>query len=203
MNVEEAIERRFSCRHFSDRKIPDEEIMKIINAARLAPSAHNRQNWTFMILKDEKKNQLSRIMLSLFDEDYSHFPSFCKTSKVSAKVIENASHAILCLKKKDDMWNTEDLLSIGAAIENMLLEATAQGLAALWIRDTFYTEDKIKKAFNIEEYDLVSVVALGYPAREERQKPKKGINEILINEGSRRISCNKSTFSELNPTTPV
>lgn len=203
MNVEEAIERRFSCRHFSDRKIPDEEIMKIINAARLAPSAHNRQNWTFMILKDEKKNQLSRIMLSLFDEDYSHFPSFCKTSKVSAKVIENASHAILCLKKKDDMWNTEDLLSIGASIENMLLEATAQGLAALWIRDTFYTEDKIKKAFNIEEYDLVSVVALGYPVREERQKPKKGINEILINEGSRRISCNKSTFSELNPTTPV
>ena len=186
MNVEEAIERRFSCRHFSDRKIPDEEIMKIINAARLAPSAHNRQNWTFMILKDEKKNQLSRIMLSLFDEDYSHFPSFCKTSKVSAKVIENASHAILCLKKKDDMWNTEDLLSIGAAIENMLLEATSKGFAALWIRDTFYTEDKIKKAFNIEEYDLVSVITLGYPAREEKQKPKKEINEILINEGFKK-----------------
>ena len=180
MNVEEAIERRFSCRHFSDRKIPDEEIMNIINAARLAPSAHNRQNWAFMILKGEEKNQFSRIMLSLFDGDYSHFPPFCKTSKVSAKVIENASHAILCLKKKDDMWNTEDLLSIGASIENMLLEATAQGLAALWIRDTFYTEDKIKKAFNIEEYDLVSVIALGYPVREERQKPKKSIDEILL-----------------------
>ena len=68
MNVEEAIERRFSCRHFSDRKIPDEEIINVINAARLAPSAHNRQNWTFMILKDEKKNQLSRIMLSLLME---------------------------------------------------------------------------------------------------------------------------------------
>ena len=186
MNVEEAIERRFSCRHFSDRKIPDEEIMNIINAARLAPSAHNRQNWAFMILKGEEKNHLSSIMLSLFDGDYSHFPAFCKTSKVSAKVIENASHAILCLKKKDDMWNTEDLLSIGAAIENMLLEATSKGFAALWIRDTFYTEDKIKEAFNIEEYDLVSVIALGYPAREERQKPKKEINEILINEGFKK-----------------
>ena len=181
MNIEEAIEKRFSCRHFSDRKIPDEEIMNIINAARLAPSAHNRQNWAFMILKGEEKNQLSRIMLSLFDGDYSHFPPFCKTSKVSAKVIENASHAILCLKKKDDiMWNTEDLLSIGAAIENMLLEATAKRFAALWIRDTFYTEDKIKEAFNIEEYDLVSVIALGYPAREERQKPKKSTDEILL-----------------------
>ena len=180
MNIEEAIERRFSCRHFSDRKIPDEEIMNIINAARLAPSAHNRQNWAFMILKGEEKNQFSRIMLSLFDGDYSHFPPFCKTSKVSAKVIENSSHAILCLKKKDDMWNTEDLLSIGAAIENMLLEATSKRFAALWIRDTFYTEDKIKEAFNIEEYDLVSVIALGYPAREERQKPKKSIDEILL-----------------------
>ena len=175
MNVEEAIEKRFSCRHFSDRIIHDDEIINLINAARLAPSAHNRQNWAFMILK-----HLSRIMLSLFDGDYSHFPSFCKTSKVSAKVIENASHAILCLRKKDDMWNTEDLLSIGAAIENMLLEATEKGFAALWIRDTFYTEDKIKKAFHIEEYDLVSVVALGYPAREERQKPKKSIDEILL-----------------------
>lgn len=180
MNVEEAIEKRFSCRHFSDRKIPDEEIMSIINAARLAPSAHNRQNWAFMILKGEEKNQLSRIMLSLFDGDYSHFPPFCKTSKVSAKVIGNSSHAILCLKKKDDMWNTEDLLSIGAAIENMLLEATSKGFAALWIRDTFYTEDKIKEAFNIEEYDLVSVIALGYPAREEKQKLKKSIDEILL-----------------------
>lgn len=180
MNIEEAIEKRFSCRHFSDRKIPDEEIMSIINAARLAPSAHNRQNWAFMILKGEEKNQLSRIMLSLFDGDYSHFPPFCKTSKVSAKVIGNSSHAILCLKKKDDMWNTEDLLSIGAAIENMLLEATSKGFAALWIRDTFYTEDKIKEAFNIEEYDLVSVIALGYPAREEKQKLKKSIDEILL-----------------------
>ena len=44
MKVEEAIEKRFSCRHFSDGKIPDEEIMNIMNAARLAPSAHNRQN---------------------------------------------------------------------------------------------------------------------------------------------------------------
>lgn len=180
MNIEEAIEKRFSCRHFSDRKIPDEEIMSIINAARLAPSAHNRQNWAFMILKGEEKNQLSRIMLSLFDGDYSHFPPFCKTSKVSAKVIGNSSHAILCLKKKDDMWNTEDLLSIGAAIENMLLEATSKGFAALWIRDTFYTEDKIKEAFNIEEYDLVSVITLGYPAREEKQKLKKSIDEILL-----------------------
>ena len=56
----------------------------------------------------------------------------------------------------------------------------------MWIRDTFYTEDKIKKAFKIEEYDLVSVIALGYPAREERQKPKKEINEILINEGFKK-----------------
>ena len=180
MKVEEAIEKRFSCRHFSDRIIHDDEIINLINAARLAPSAHNRQNWAFMILKGEEKNQLSRIMLSLFDGDYSHFPPFCKTSKVSAKVIENASHAILCLKKKDDMWNTEDLLSIGAAIENMLLEATEKGFAALWIRDTFYTEDKIKEAFNIEEYDLVSVIALGYPSREEKQKPKKSIDEIML-----------------------
>lgn len=188
MNIEEAIERRFSCRHFSDRKIPDEEIMNIINAARLAPSAHNRQNWAFMILKGEEKNQLSRIMLSLFDGNYSHFPPFCKTSKVSAKVIENASHVILCLKKKDGMWNTEDLLSIGAAIENMLLEATSKGFAALWIRDTFYTEDKIKEAFNIEEYDLVSVIALGYPAREERQKLKKSIDEILLQNKAEKSS---------------
>ena len=167
MKVEEAIEKRFSCRHFSDRIIHDDEIINLINAARLAPSAHNRQNWAFMILKGDEKEHLSRIMLSLFDGDYSHFPSFCKTSKVSAKVIENASHAILCLRKKDAMWNTEDLLSIGAAIENI---------------------DKIKKAFHIEEYDLVSVVALGYPAREEKQKPKKEINEILINEGYHVIS---------------
>ena len=67
MKVEEAIEKRFSCRHFSDRIIHDDEIINLINAARLAPSAHNRQNWAFMILKGDEKEHLSRIMLSLFD----------------------------------------------------------------------------------------------------------------------------------------
>ncbi len=180
MNVTEAIETRHSCRHFSKEHIADEAVKKIIDAARLAPSAHNRQNWAFLILEGERKDRLVSIMRFLFDEDISSLPSFCRTSRVSASVIASSSHTVLCLRKKDDMWKTEDLLSCGAAIENMILTATGMGIGSLWIRDTFWTEEKIIEEFHLDGYELVSAIAFGWPAGEHRPVKKKSLEEIIL-----------------------
>jgi len=54
MDVFEAIKRRRSIRAYLDRPIEKEKIIKLLQAAQLAPSAKNRQEWKFIVVTDEK-----------------------------------------------------------------------------------------------------------------------------------------------------
>ena len=53
MDVYEAIIKRKSVRSFKDEEVPDEIISRLLEAARLAPSASNRQEWRFVVVRDQ------------------------------------------------------------------------------------------------------------------------------------------------------
>ena len=57
MDIYEAIKKRYSCRDYSSKPIEQEKLDRILEAARLAPSAKNLQDWRFVIVTDEKKRQ--------------------------------------------------------------------------------------------------------------------------------------------------
>ena len=57
MDVHEAIRTRRSVRDYGDTPIPDEALMKVLEAARLAPSASNQQNWRFIVVKEESRRK--------------------------------------------------------------------------------------------------------------------------------------------------
>ncbi|MFC2009241.1 nitroreductase family protein, partial [Chloroflexota bacterium] len=57
MDVHEAILTRRSVRDYGDTPIPDESLMKVLEAARLAPSASNQQNWRFIVVKEESRRR--------------------------------------------------------------------------------------------------------------------------------------------------
>lgn len=179
MTVKEAIETRRSVRHFTGKDIGDEACLEMIEAARKAPSAHNRQNWKFMILGGGRKDAVAGAMLSFFDGNPEP-PHESKTSKVTAQVVKNASRLIVCLKEHDESWNRADTLSYGAAIEHMILRATEMGLGTLWILDTCYTEDKILSLLGMEGHDLVGAVAVGEPVKWPKERPRKELGEIVI-----------------------
>ena len=62
LSVKEAIEQRRSIRQFKDTAVPDDFVIQILEAARLAPSSANLQPWYFVVVKDQsKKNELSEI----------------------------------------------------------------------------------------------------------------------------------------------
>ena len=182
MTVKDAIERRRSSRTFKKGRVAEELVMELVEAARLAPSAHNRQNWKFMVLHGKEKDRVADTMTSIFSDgtDLSAYPSFVKTSKESATIIKSASHAILCLKEMDKTWEYEDLIAMGAAIENMLLRGEELGLATLWIRDCVYTEKRIKAELGIGEYELVSIVAVGEKICQLDAAPRKPLSEIVL-----------------------
>ena len=57
MDVLEAIKGRRSIRQYKDQPIPEEALSTVLEAARLAPSAGNRQEYKFVVVKDEKLRQ--------------------------------------------------------------------------------------------------------------------------------------------------
>jgi len=63
MELKEAIEKRRSIRKYQEMDVPDILIEDLIDCARLAPSAKNRQPWEFLVIRGETKNKIADIML--------------------------------------------------------------------------------------------------------------------------------------------
>ena len=57
MEIKEAIRKRKSIRGYDDRPVPEEKLLRVLEAARLAPSASNRQEWKFIVVREAKKRQ--------------------------------------------------------------------------------------------------------------------------------------------------
>lgn len=184
MELKEVIAKRRSIRRYQTLDVKDELIKEILESARIAPSAKNRQPWRFIILKDKQKDTIADIMLK-WDEANKTFRdqtgTVYKNSVLpTALVMKQASVLIMVYKKSDSPNINSDVLSIGAAVENICLTATDLGLGSLWICDVMYVKDEINEYLKITDMDLSTVVAIGYAAEEPIPRPRLSYEEIVI-----------------------
>jgi nitroreductase len=168
MDVMEAIRRRYSVRDYKDLEVEEEKLNLILEAARLAPSASNRQEWRFIVIRDkETKNRL------------------CKAAK-GQKFVAQAPIVIACCAV-----DTSHIMSCGQpsypidvaiSIDHMTLKATEEGLGTCWI-GAFY-EDKVKEILEIpQDVRVVQLLTLGYPKSEPPpKKNRKSLDEIIMYE---------------------
>lgn len=182
MELEQVIAQRRSIRKFLPRSVEESKIERLIESARLCQSAKNRQPWKWMVLQHESKDQVADIMLDLFQQNDVELPGYVNSSKASAQIIKNAPLLLLVFREKDDIWLQSDFLSIGAAIEHVCLEAVNLNLGSVWIRDTEYTEKETCAHLGYPDLQLVSAIAVGYPAESPPQRPRKTKEEILLQE---------------------
>lgn len=142
------IEERRSVRHYKNENVPDEVITDILTAAMMAPSAMNSRPWHFVVVRN--REMLDKI----------------STLTPFVKMMKEAPCAIVVCKRSDlpkrlgglEFWPQD----LGAAIENMLLEAKHLGYGTCWCG--FYPEMKRVEALRelLETEDTpMSVVALG------------------------------------------
>lgn len=198
MELQETIKNRHSCRTYLPTPISDETIKKIVESARLAPSAKNSQPWKFVCIKTAtESHDISKIMEDYYIKNKDN-PDVqaSSTCYATAKILQDCPAIILVFENSDYIDNNSvrdisALLSIGGAVEHMMLTATELGLGALWIGDTFYVHnelldyilDKLKKTqyarFIDENNRLICAMALGQSAEPSREKPRKSIEEIL------------------------
>ena len=159
MDALEVIHKRRSVREYRPDPIPKEMIEKLIDAARWAPSGNNVQPWEFIAVMDpEIRRRLAEIT------DYGKF----------------IAEAPLCITVfcKDTKYYLEDGC---AAVENIMIAATAIGLGTCWVAgDKKRYADTIRKLLSVPiGYKLVALISIGFSSETEKQKVKRDLKEIL------------------------
>ena len=166
MDLYEAIRKRYSCRKYEARPIEQEKLGRIIEAARLAPSARNLQDWRFVIVTDEKKRKELAVA--------SNEQMFIATAPVIIVGCSNNDHTMRCGHKIGP-------IDLAIAMEHIALAATAEGLATCWI-GSFYPE-KVRKVLDIpENVEIIELMPIGYPADKETHNPRENTEKIICRE---------------------
>ena len=169
MDFYQLIENRETIRTYNaDKKVPKEVLKRILNAGRLAPSAANRQPWTFLLVS-------SKEMLKEVKDCYPR------------EWFQQAPHILVVKGDKTKSWirpadgynSIETDLAI--AMDHMILAAENEGVAACWIIAFDY--EKLAKAIGLKEHEAVfCITPLGYPPegfQKSRNKKRKPMEEIV------------------------
>lgn len=191
-NIYDIIRHRRSARSYdSSRKVDQNDIRTILKAALQAPSPKNRQPWYFYILDDRKKiNRLADILHESIQRLYTERIALQRgvldldMAIETVAILRNVPCLILvCYEYNNSNYHEEsvgwalrmrenevaDVQSIGAAVQNMLLQAEEMGIGSLWMADVLYAYNDIMLAFNLK-YPLIAAVAFGYQTEKGRRK---------------------------------
>ncbi|MEM2908229.1 MAG: nitroreductase family protein [Candidatus Hadarchaeales archaeon] len=145
MEVLEAIRVRKSSRAYSPAPVPKEKLEKILEAARLAPSAENKQPWYFVVVTDPK-----------------HKKQIAKSGRFARFLAECPLVIVGCADcKASPKWYAIDT---AIAMQNMVLAATSEGLGTCWVGS--FDEELVKSLLKIpDHYKVVALLAVGYPKK--------------------------------------
>lgn len=199
---------RRSIRKFENKDIPQSDIQYFIDAAVTAPSGCNSQCWRFVAIKDRstineieavvirKTEEILKIKGDNLSEDYliskkKMVSFFTKAPVIIAIFMTKADFYdatfISALKENgyDDkdimnLFANYDLLSVGAAIQNMLLAIHEKGYGACWMNEPAIAGEEINRILGEPlEHMFVSLVPVGIPAYIPRSKQLKDISEVF------------------------
>ncbi len=190
----EAIKNRRSIRKYKSQDVPKESIEAILNAGILAPSSKNRQPWKFIVVMGEAKLDMQNVMEQGLkrEKDKPFLPvsaKYLNGAEKTLQVMKTASVIIFIIndsavkigvpltvdERVSEICNAQ---SIGAAIENMTLEATDLGLGSLWICDTFFAQKELCDWLEIKG-ELYAAMAVGYANETPTARPRKNLNDVV------------------------
>jgi nitroreductase len=188
MNTLDTIASRRSIRQFTNKPISEADLQKILTAACQAPSGKNRQPWRFVIVKEDQRPEVIRILregIAKMKREGDDLGS----SEWSTVVMEQAPISVFVFNPdglypwlahsiEQNFTELVDTQSIGAAIQNMLLAATELGLGSLLICDVFCAYEEICKWLG-EKGQLIAAVSFGYPDEHPPARPRKPIAEVV------------------------
>jgi nitroreductase len=190
MDFYEVVLKRRSIRKFKEEPVPEKLLNKVLEAGRWAPSAGNTQPWRFILVTDaDVKKRIADVCTEFSRKAWAEFSperarylaarggSWDKSGMAKIPVL-----VVVCYEVSERMREELILGSAWAAIENMLLATTAEGLGSSIY--TFYDieeENMIKEILRVpEKYRIACMIQLGYSAAEPPAPLRKTLNEIVF-----------------------
>ncbi|MGI6632294.1 MAG: nitroreductase family protein [Bacillota bacterium] len=161
MDVFEAIANRRSIRAYKNEPVPAESLERILEAARVAPTAANRQEFKFVVVTDEgmRKALASACNNQTFVGDAGVVIAACAINP------ERRFHAV----------------DVAIAVDHMTLAAHALGLGTCWIGA--FSEEKVKELLGIPEgVKVVCVLPVGVPAKEGVMRSRKAKEDLFVSD---------------------
>ena len=165
MTVMEAVRARKSVRAFEKRPVEDNKLNSVLEAARLAPSASNRQEWRFVVVR----NEATRAKLAKAAKGQQFVG---EAPVVIACCAETDAHVMTCGQQCYP-------IDVAIAIDHMTLTAVELGLGTCWIGA--FSEPDVKSVLGIpEDIRVVELLPLGYPADPApKDKNRHPMDEIV------------------------
>jgi nitroreductase len=177
--IHDLFKRRWSPRAFSDRPVEAEKLRILFEAARWAPSSNNEQPWRFIVANKDNETEWNRLFACLVEGN--------RTWAYRAPVL---ILSVASLNFEDDSTpNRHAFHDTGMAVENLVLQTTALGLAAHQMAG--FDVEKARADLKIPSgYEPMAMIAVGYPgdpaqlsdrlrAREAQPRVRKPLTEFV------------------------
>ncbi|MFC1919142.1 nitroreductase family protein [Chloroflexota bacterium] len=167
MELTEAINKRESIRDYEDTAMPEDKLHNVLEVARLAPSASNRQRCKFIVVREgERRRELSRAT-----GGQAH--------------VANAPVVIAAVTTMPEHVMSSGVpaypVDLAIAVDHMTLAAVDQGLGTCWIGG--FRQEEVKNILEVpENYRVVVMLTLGFPKTMGKVKVRKPIDEIICYE---------------------
>ena len=162
----DAIEKRYSVRHYKDRPVEDEKLSELVEAARLAPSGCNLQPWKLVVVRDRST---IRAMVHA----------------IGGQQFVDATPVLIVACKNGEGYNIGHrydgaLIDVAIALDHITLQAASMGLGTCWLGN--YDGNEVRAILNIPSANpVVAILAVGYPdeSHPHHPRPRKPVEALI------------------------
>jgi nitroreductase len=206
MDLFDAIQGRKSIRRFKQTSIPDEDITRILDAGRFAPSANNTQPWSFMVIRDRSviKNMADSVRAMVdkmipFAENEKQVQRLTAYRSTFYTFFENAPVLIAVLMKPLEAdsdrllskmgYSSKDierlrplpgLQSVAAAVQNMLLAIHALDYGSCWMTGPLVAQDAFRNLLGYgRELFIAALLPVGVPDEAPAPRSRRPLEELV------------------------
>ncbi len=169
MSILELSKKRFSVRKFTNEPVSMTDIEYILEVARMAPSACNRQPWKFLLVTSQESREK---LQACYNREW----------------FKSAPFYIICMKDVENSWKREEDkkqhgdIDVAIATEHLCLAAAERGLGCCWICN--YDVARMADLFPYHGYEAVAIIPIGHiaadcPGQEKKRKELENITETI------------------------
>lgn len=167
MDFYEVVNKRKSCRDYLPKEVEEEKLMRVLDAARMAPSWKNWQCWHYFVVKG--REIIEKIGAAL-------------KNNPNETAYKNATYIIVLCADPSKSGNLDGksyyMVDCGISMEHLCLAAANEGLGTCWVG--WFDEKPLYDLLNIpKELKIVALTPLGYPTGEYRQRPRQSLEEMI------------------------